>query len=106
METALTLAAEVSPNAVDWTTVLLALITGLVSIGTAIVSVFAARYASSANTSAKEAREQSATTAKAVDGVKAELVAAKEGKAHAEGMLLGAAQASAGAPVRTEPPAT
>lgn len=98
----LILAVEATPNAVDWTTVLLALITGLVSIGTAVVSVFAARYASHANTSAQEAREQSTATAKAVDGVKAELVAAVEGKARAEGMVIGAGIASSS----STPPAT
>lgn len=95
---ALTLAVEATPNAVDWTTVLLALITGLVSIGTAVVSVFAARYASHANTSAQEARAQSSATAKAVDGVKTELMAAVEGKARAEGMVMGAAITSSPAP--------
>lgn len=105
MET-LVLAAEVSPNAVDWTTVLLALISALVSIGTAVIGVFAAKYAAAASTSAREARDRSSEAVTAVDGVKAELVAAKEGKARAEGMLIGQGAAAAAAQPRSDPPAT
>lgn len=88
---------ETQPNAVDWTTVLLAVISLIGTIVTAFLAFLAQR-------SAGEARSQSKATASAVDGVKVELVEAVRGRAQAEGKAEGLATGLAIAGTAPAPP--
>lgn len=70
--------SEVQPNAVDWTTILLAAITALTSIATAVLAYLA-------STRAGQAVSQSSQTAKAVDGLVTKQSELAEAKGNAEG---------------------